>query len=583
MKSTNLVPSIIEQLSAKFKNKDINSLELNMFDIFWLMHGNFTKLPRKEVDFDSIIKKALYYYEDQFKIQTENFILEIFDDVYINIDKYNQEAKYIDEDLTIIKSFKELLITVRTWKDNYVKYSEDYAPILKNIEVPWSPKKTQNKGNQEFRPSKFIKLKKQMDNKRTVNISPKYEELYQKQRKDKKRLTILYNKTRKIILQVLEYSDDNFKYMRNVLNSNTVHFERLIIILEYALSTNINYEMLSLYLFISHDKKDSTCTKILSNKQENFIKDLYAVIISFNSDLKKLFNFQFNATVSEIKKEYLYPPKQYNTPITFFQIHKIIILYSALIPSCILDINHSNRPHEYSQKVKTIVNYYSYIFDNTAIPYPCYDFFLSTPPFKIFDILGMDRKQIASILSLTPSALSKQINTGTFVDKHRWFFLALSGCTHEFLDSLTSIPLYGTDAKIYSDYQYTIPLAYTVGIAENMMRNIYKLYTYRGELNRDNNSSKFYTFSSVQQEEITALIRELINLIHQKREFIEKESNPHKEDDLMKFKGKKTSAIGNQYQNHEENPPHTSVHFEQLKSILKDTINTLKLYTKDKN
>lgn len=581
MKEANIVPSIIEQLSLKFKKKNIDEININMFDAFWLLHGKFDQLPKKDIDFQPIISKALNYYEPQFRKQVNNFILVAFDDLYDNVEKFTKEQTIYYGDAPIINLLNIAVLSIIRWKERYNKFTKNYASFFDNCDTAWSQNKLSNKNKQSFKPSNYPKIKKFLENKRGLDAAYEQYELYPLLKQEKNLLTREFDKIKKLLFQIFESPSTEFKNAKNFLSSHMPNTEGLLISFEYALGTSINYELLSIYLFISQDKKPKW-TGILSKKQEEFICCLYKLLISKYGELKKLFTIHSKPSTKEIEKEFLHYRLSYSPPITFFQIHKIIVLYRALFPSSVLKINHKREEHNYPQKVHVVLRYYDDIFNYTSIPYQCFDFFLSTPPFKILDQFGLDRTHLASILGITNSALSKQISKGTFADKHKWFFLALSGCTYEFLEGLTSIPLYGSDPKSSSDNLYTLDPLVTLGIAENMAKNINSLSSYKENLGTDKGSAKLYLFSSKHQEKITALILEMADLLHTKRQLIEAETDLNRQNELRDFQEIGPNGATPQKLTHitDDNISSTSDHFSELKSILDTTIDALKKATK---
>lgn len=581
MKGTTLLPSIIEQLSTKFKKKSIDEININMFDAFWLLHGKFDKLPKEDIDFQPIISKALNYYEPQFEKQATNFILAAFDDLYENAEKFAEEYTIYYRDSPIINLLNIAVSSITGWKERYNKFTQNYASFFDNCDTAWSQNKLSNKNKQNFKPSNYPKIKKFLENKRGLDAAYEQYDLYPMLKQEKNLLAREFNKINQLLFQIFESTSTEFKNAKNSLVPQMPHTEKLLISFEYALGLSINYELLSIYLFISHEKKPKW-TSILSKKQEEFIYCLYKLLISKYGGLKNLFRIHFKPSLNEIQKEYLYSIPSYSPPITFFQIHKIIILYMTLFPSSILEINHKEEEHIYPHEVQIVTRYYNDIFNYTSIPYQCFDFFLSNPPFRILDLFGIDRSHTASILGISNSALSKQISNGTFADKHKWFFLALSGCTYEFLEGLTSIPLYGLNPEDNNDYRYLIAPGVILGIAENMQKNIESIASYKLNLRKDKTLEKLHLFSSKHQEKLTELVLKMATLIHTKRKLIEAEAEVNRQNELRDFQEIRLDDATPQKLTHitDDNISSTSDHFNELKSILNATIEALKKATK---
>ena len=185
-----------------------------MFDAFWLLHGKFDQLPKKDIDFQPIISKALNYYEPQFRKQVNNFILVAFDDLYDNVEKFTKEQTIYYRDAPIINLLNIAVLSIIRWKERYNKFTQNYASFFDNCDTAWSQNKLSNKNKQSFKPSNYPKIKKFLENKRGLDAAYEQYELYPLLKQEKNLLTREFDKIKKLLFQIFESPSTEFKTPR---------------------------------------------------------------------------------------------------------------------------------------------------------------------------------------------------------------------------------------------------------------------------------------------------------------------------------------------------------------------------------
>jgi len=239
----------------------------------------------------------------------------------------------------------------------------------------------------------------------------------------------------------------------------------------------------------------------------------------------------------------------------------------------IIDQEHKNEPyHLYPRSVSNTIRDYLKIFNYTSLIYPCYNIFISYPPIQLLNDFVLTIPKAAQLMGVNKSTLNKAIDEKKALQrKHIWFWLALSGCTHEFLDGLTSMPFYGSDNHNDYDYLQRIAPITFFSIAENIIKNLNDISEYINSLGKNNNK-KLEFISAKHQEEITGRCTTIANLIHKKRCEIEAEIYQKKID---------AKAKNESFKINNDNLNSLSPNFKELISILDQTIKALKDCTPD--
>ena len=595
---TELLYDISDRLKEESNNNenDIHKgkYNINMIETFWILHGYYGKVQQKnpQLNLDDIINKAVHNYEHIFKKETNAFIAHILDNIFWFSNEYIEESNLYPKDSKELMLLGNTIKSIKTWIDIYSKFTKTHQEIFNDFDIAWSPNKLLNPyrpahygqpdNHDYFLPSLFPAIKQRLKSKnKRIALYTNASSCTQAnapQDQDPQQSCINlnwleneYDNILKSLFDIFRYSDDKYKDIRKHLTNLHPLTEKLIISMEYAIDGGFNYELLSIYLFISKDKSKAYFTKMISQKHELFIQCLFDILTQENKSLKSLFNIYYQKSISEIRKSYsLYPDvdTDYSTPLTIFNLYKIFVIYKSIINPMILDIDHKNESfHKYPTSVSNTLDSYIDIFNHSSLILPCYNIFISYPPIQLFNEYGLSIPEAAKLMGVNKSTLSRAINDKAISKKkYIWFWLALSGCTHEFLDGLTSLPYYGSDVHNDYDYFVTIKPLIFLGIAEHMIKNINDISEYKNSLGK-NHHHKLETMSYKHQQEITSKCSTIANLIHTKRFMIEQ--------DIYNKQTEEKSNNGRPIEITSSNINELSPNYNELIAILDETISAL--------
>lgn len=543
--------------TIKSKDKYNGKYNMTIIETFWILHGEYKNIKGLNSVIDTLTCKAIHYYENVFKENSEAFIDEICDEIFgENLNKYCIEADSYPSNCKIVPLLAEVIKSIKQWKEEYNKCTQYKYAFFKS-DTSWDINSIDYKTRFKFslfpQVYELIKFKRFPIEQRAHDAIKEYavtenweEEKVQKEIADvknntseiKKQSLSLYNKRQSIrdnVMKIFKFDDASFLNDRKKIDNNHPWTEKLLILIEYAIGNSFNYELLIIYLFISKDKSSAEWTKLISNKQEKFISCLYSILIHKKGKLRDLFNSCFARSISEINNKYiLYKEPEYDTPFTFFNLSKIFILYQNIITPAVLDIKHQNQEHHiYQASIGNFVKVYVKLFKESTMIYPCYNILLSNPPIKLLDEFGLSIEDAAKIMGVNKSTLYRNIKLGTISkSKYLWFWLAISGCTHDFLNGLTSIPYYGHNSQNNNDKSIMINPIMLAGIAENMIRNVNSISDYIDRLGK-NYTLKHNILSKDFQIELTAICNKICVGMLQKRKLIEREVEKKRNENIQ--------------------------------------------------
>lgn len=543
--------------TIKSKDKYNGKYNMTIIETFWILHGEYKNIKGLNSVIDTLTCKAIHNYENVFKENSEAFIDEICDEIFgENLNKYCIEADSYPNNCKIVPLLAEVIKSIKQWKEEYKKCTQYKYAFFKS-DTSWDINSIDYKTRFKFslfpqvyelikfkrfpieqRAREAIKAYAKAENWEDKRVQKEIADIENNTTKIKKQSQSLYNKRQLIrdnVMNIFKFDDDSFLNDRKIIDNNHPWIEKILILIEYAIGSSFHYELLIIYLFISKDKSSAEWTKLISNKQEKFISILYSILIHKKKGLRNLFNSCFARSISEINNKFLFYKKpEYDTPLTFFNLSKVFILYQNIITPAVLDINHQNQNyHIYQTRVGNLVRDYIELFEESTMIYPCCNTLLSIPPIKLLDEFGLSIEDAAEIMGVNKSTLYRNIKLGTISkSKYLWFWLAISGCTHDFLNGLTSIPYYGHNSQNNNDKSIMMNPIMSFGIAENMIKNVNSISDYIERLGK-NNDLKHTILSKDFQIELTAICNKICLVMRKKRTLIEAEVEKKRNENIQ--------------------------------------------------
>lgn len=583
MITTNATQSLIDYIYNLDKKTN-----LNIIDTFWLMHGNFDNVPQRPINMAKLIDQASTNYENVFDSDTSNFIDTILENLYEHLDTYILESKKYTKDVPILNTLKDIFTDITQWIAAYKKFTEEFKEILKelnNYNIAWSLNKDDNKDKAAYRFTNYHKIKAILEDKfylnkpfedphlyrllKTGKINNKYVEGLEKA--NKKWLNDKYNEIRNKLIRVFNSSDNDFIEARRVLNDKMSYTLNILIQMEYALHDIFKYELITIYLFTGHKLDKAPATKALCNKQEAFFNKIYNLLIEHKKGIIELFNCFCHRAHKESAGIYYPFSPEVNTPITFFQLFKIIRLYQIFEPDMQLDDKIISKQIQNNKSVKSVLSTYYRLFQQSNLMYPCYSKIASEPALSIMKDLSLTQKEVADYLGISERSLSGKIRNGKLTSDHPWFWLVISGATYEFLEGLTTLPWYGRNINKEKSSPNIVSPVMIGAYAEEILKKIQSFSTYNKNLGYNKDVPKIQALSLPLQAKIGSYMSQIATLIFDKKRKIEKE---------LTYKRR------NVIQNHEDNPSDgtppkeipllNSDNYRELVNILDDTISALK-------
>ncbi len=583
MITTNAAQSLIDYIYNLDKKTN-----LNIIDTFWLMHGNFDNVPQRPINMAKLIDQASTNYEDKFNSETSIFIDTILENLYEHLDTYILESKQYTKDIPILNTLKEIFSDITQWTAEYIKFTDQFKEILKelnNYDIAWSLNQDDNKDKKYFCLTNYHAIKTILEKKFYLNKPFEDPNLYRLlktgkenniyvdglEKANKKWLNDKYNEIRNKLIRIFNSSDNDFIEARTILNDKTPSTLSLLIQMEYALHNIFEYELISIYLFTGHKIDKAPATKILCSKQEAFFNKIYNMLIEHKKGIIELFNCFYHKARQESTGIYYAISPEVNTPITFFQLFKIIKLYQIFEPDMQLDDKIISKQTQNNKSVKSVLSTYYRLFQQSNIMYPCYSKIASEPALSIMKDLSLTQKEVADYLGISERSLSRKIKNGKLTSDHPWFWLVISGATYEFLEGLTTLPWYGRNINKEESSPNIISPVMIGAYAEEMLKKIQSFSTYNKNLGYNKDVPKIQALSLPLQAKIGSYMSQITTLIFDKKRKIEQELT-HKRRNVI--------------QNHEDYPSDgtppkeipllNSDNYRELVNILDDTISALK-------
>lgn len=277
------------------------------------------------------------------------------------------------------------------------------------------------------------------------------------------------------ITQIVNFSNKDFKNLltESFINDYPISYSHLIKF-QYMLSPAFNYELLLLFMWTDFKKHYPTTLLAVIEKYEIFFEDIYNDIntVSYDgspnaiTDVKDLCDIRCSSKFNDGSS-------------ILFKLKKIIKIYRIL--------HHFQILHKPDVVDKTLFLFDVILTETTFQNFPCYTM-LKNLPLVLMEELSLTESDLAKILDVNKSTISKQIKNGTIVKKNLWFWKAALDHTLTYFYGETTIPTYGKIEE--TSNSYLLQIAMQRSFAELFLKNIESLKTYSKELKNSKNLIK---------------------------------------------------------------------------------------------
>ena len=513
-------------------------------EAYFLLHIDLSKEKDRA---DQIVEALSYidsYYDAQFQRETKYFIEDTIDNLYENIVGWKNELNGIHihqenlrQSLTgICRNLRKLRVMIHRLVKHYgdwIKYtSHSDLPLILDRIFPLGRRMKATLGQYDkalngasktfestFRPSELSDLRKWLKAKvlKAYDLDGKR---FEKIRND---CEIIYQIYEKIFYGTQKLYEMDFT-VENELpldNSNHKAFEityNLLVSFEFGLSECYNPEATLLFIYNQYERDDfAKSLNLVITKNEKFYDGLYQSMCKANSGVHAFFEVTVNyEKIAESQGFHLrqhldskYIPT-YQISLTEFR--RLILMYEIMFPQSPLFLCCSVR-HCFSNwrniipQSKLLAFYYD---QRQAI---LSDFLIKT---------GLEQKDLAKILGVKPSTISKKIKSGKlFSDpEYSWFWLAATGAMYDYFTGTVTTDAYGRDAYKKDSYgkndmHYKTIVMEMMATGGAMLRAINDVASFRQKLSRNEFPYRRdgHPLRRTANREVTALVYEIAEIL----------------------------------------------------------------------
>ena len=294
---------------------------------------------------------------------------------------------------------------------------------------------------------------------------------------------------KKAVNHLANYEDKTYRAVREscaVLNSTDSLLEKFFIQLEYLIVPQFNLEIMLLFMFLDDIPSSVYPAKFVITKYESFFGNILAELKNNGQELN--INILLGLTpsleyegISDLYVSMGTPPA-HDLPGNnmFFRLKKILALFRFYNAA-------GNRV--VSKEVSLACALLDRVLTETKLSDVSYNYILDYLPEYIIDTLGINKNNLATLLGITPKNVSETIANGTILEKHRWFWQAVSGYSYTYLSGETTIPSYGSMEAV-ENIEYRNHPVNIKAYAEIIISRLLDLATYEKSLSSSSKVSK---------------------------------------------------------------------------------------------
>ena len=485
--NSSLFKKFMEKLSELEDSGDKIS-SWGLVEAFWFMRLNFNhffkhvkqydptqKADELKIRINTIKANIIKHYSKAFDSDFSKFTLNMVNEIYRNTDSIdinfinslcsqdNLDIEYT-KCIELLKNFIDIIENVKTLKMDMLNFMEKAQHC--EYELPL-------KRRNDISLLDITNVKKFVYGR---NVT----ELQKDASKIEKRLSSIQSLIENL---TLNYEDNVFKKTRELLTFAPKQeniAEDILASLEYAIDGSFNCELILIFIFNDLDYKSSSkYMKSIIKKHEKFFINIYKKLIDLDryGNVKILTHVHF--CPEEILEPYLSCDKNFvskfnpDTKPDILQLKQLLALFSFYCrvskENVLISIENSVRD-------------YLKIIENTKMTNITYDPVLDDLPSYVMNFFGLNKNDLASILGIDPSTVSRQLkNPKKMISNNLWFWKVATGFTYTYLNGNTTISDYG---KHYSsdETKYLFSPIQFIAYAELFLERISELQEYQEAL-----------------------------------------------------------------------------------------------------
>jgi len=459
----------------------------SLYDVFWLMRISPYKLEQMKKNhpngtvfqkLDEWKNNICVQYEKQFQEQFENSIVYIVDSIYenrfalkrqlkqvctcigVDFQKSEEEIGEHDRDITfqlcakckdIVRHIHNVFICIPQLSKIIVQLEEDTCNAIAK------------------KPSNIYKIDKIIHSNRGIpeDLAIKIKTGSAKNRWEcvLKKKTIAKNMFPQIkeeLSELLRGSRPNdFTDLKKICEKecgNGSELSKLITRLQYLEFTAFNQEGIFAFLFLHDDRfaksNEYPMISFVVDRTEQFFLHLYDFLhqeLKRKSDLLQV--LFANAVPKDIADSCVpLPDYDIKAGLSFFDLKKLTSLF----------LTYTVITHSKNHLIYDYVDYFDKTLSVTKLTQIAYNPILDDPMAFIKKHYGLNQKEVAKFLKITPETLSKHKAAGKLYSNHAWFWQLLTGYTDTYIRGETTIPRYGKNDEESITYKHGVlmPMAY---------------------------------------------------------------------------------------------------------------------------
>ena len=458
----------------------------SLYDAFWLMRISPYKLkqmkenhPESTVfqELDNLKTNICLQYEQQFQEQFENSIVYIIDSIYKNRFALRRQLKKVC--ICVGVDFKNSDEEKGAYGPNMTtKLCANCKDIVKQIHnafifIPKLSKffaqlEEETCYSLDKKPSNLYEFDKIINSQRGIS-KDLFEKIQNRQiqnRKIQNPWECIRRKevaAKKLLPQIKEELSEllrgskpsDFADLKKICEKECGNESELVILitrLQYLEFTAFNQEKIFTLLFLHDDCianiSEYSMSSFVVDRTEKFFLDLYDYLQQELKGKSNLMQVLFgNAVPKDIADSYVpLPDYDIKAGLSFFDLKKLTSLFLTYTV-----VTHSKNHLIYDYAV-----HFDRTLSVTKLTHIAYNPFLDDPMTFIKKHYGLQQKEVAKILDITPETLSKHRKAGKLYSNHAWFWQLLTGCTDTYLRGETTIPKYGKNDEKSITFKHAV-------------------------------------------------------------------------------------------------------------------------------